>query len=534
MNLTEKQPSSPRVALSTADEVGQPGTPDWDSLGRKWWAHVQVLADAKMEGRETGSVGMANAAAYVTEQFRVSGLQPAGVGGYRQPMEFDVTQTDPARSSLEIVRDGKVWPITLNEDAVIIATSGTKETMEAEAVFVGYGLRIPEQNYDDLAGRDLNGKIAVYILGGPKEISGTMKAHYASPYERVKALTDVGAVGLIFIQNPLSPEAPFVRLADTLRQPWMELRDPGPGIPLPLSLALAFNSDSAEMLFSGSGHSFREVVAEISAGRSAPHFPLAGKIRARVGMTRRDARCENVVGVLPGSDPTLGHEYVVVSAHLDHIGVGKSIAGDNIFYGAMDNASGVASLIAIAQDLHRRGARPKRSILFLAVTGEEKMLLGSQYFVTHPTVTGPLVANLNLDCHLPLFPLKYLEVQGIEESSLSDDVRLAGKEMGVEIHTAYEPDRVMFIRSDQYSFIKVGTPALLCSFGYVHGSTEEKLYKAWFSERYHATKDSLDQPVDFVAAAQFNSLFEKLVLHVANADRRPTWNPDSFFNRFVH
>ncbi|MFZ1024254.1 MAG: M28 family peptidase [Thermoplasmata archaeon] len=180
-----------------------------------------------------------------------------------------------------------------------------------------------------------------------------------------------------------------------------------------------------------------------------------------------------------------------------------------------------------------RGTKPKRSILFLAVTGEEKMLLGSQYFATHPTVSGSLVANLNLDCHLPLFPLKYLEVQGLEESSLGDDVRAVGVESGVEVHTAHEPDRVLFIRSDQYSFIKVGVPALLCSFGFVRGSTEEKLYKAWFAERYHGFKDNLDQPVDIAAAGQFNRLFEKLVLRVANADRRPTWNPDSFFSRFA-
>jgi hypothetical protein len=507
--------------------------PDWDSLGRKWWSHVQVLADAKMEGRETGSGGMAKAASYVTEQFRAGGLQPAGVGGYSQPMEFAVTQIDPTQSSLELIRDGKAQSVKLGEDAVIIATSGTEEWLEAEAVFVGYGLRIPEQSYDDLAGLELKGKIAVYILGGPKEISGTVKAHYASPYERAKALTESGAIGLIFIPNPNIPEAPFVRLADTLQQPWMELRDPGPGIPRPLSSTLAFNPESAEMLFSGSPLSFQEVVTQLGAGRPAPHFPLAVKIRSHVRMTRRDAICKNVIGVIPGSDPALSHEFVAVSAHLDHIGVGKSTAGDNVFHGAMDNASGVASLIEVAHGLRDRGIRPKRSILFLAVTGEEKMLLGSQYFVTHTTVTGPLVANLNLDCHLPLFPLKYLEVQGAEESSLGDDVRFVGKEMGVEIHTAYEPDRVMFIRSDQYSFIKAGTPALLCSFGFVRGSAEEKLIKAWFAERYHATQDGLTQPVDLAAAAHFNALFEKLVIRVANADHRPTWNPDSFFNRFV-
>ncbi len=532
-NVTKQPPLDPRVALGTGSDVGPVEDPDWEALGRKWWSHVQVLADTKMEGRETGGPGMARSAAYVMEQFRAMGLQPAGVDGYSQPMDYFVAQIDPSLSSLELLRDGEVRGIALGVDAVMVATSRSAETLEAEAAFVGYGLTIPELKYEDLAGQDLKDKVAVYVQGGPEGISGTIKAHCASPYERVRALTNAGAVGLIFIPNPKVPEGPFSRMAIALRQPSMELRDPGPGVPSPLSLIVAFNPERAEMLFSGSGHSFEEVAAGLRSDRPLPRFPLVGKIRARVKVTRRVAACQNVVGVLPGSDPALKDEHVVVSAHLDHLGVGEPRNGDNVYHGAMDNASGVASLIELARGMHDRGTKPKRSILFLAVTGEEKLLLGSQYFATHPTVTGPLVANLNLDCYLPLFPLKYLEVHGLEESSLGDDIRTLGVESGVEIHTSYEPDRVMFIRSDQYNFIKVGVPALYCSFGFVRGSAEERLHKAWFAERYHGPEDNLDQPVDFVGAAQFNSLFERLLLRVANADRRPSWKPDSFFNRFV-
>jgi Zn-dependent M28 family amino/carboxypeptidase len=250
-------------------------------------------------------------------------------------------------------------------------------------------------------------------------------------------------------------------------------------------------------------------------------------------VARWKAKCQNLVGVLPGSDPNLKDEYVVLSAHLDHLGIGEPVNGDRIYNGAMDNASGVASLIEIAHAIKDSELKPRRSLLFLAVTGEEKFLLGSQYFATHPTVTGPIVANINFDCFLPLFPLNYLEIQGLGESSLGEAIREIGRQVNVEAHSEYEPDRILFIRSDQYNFIKQGVPALMCGLGYLRGSAEERLSKAWSRDRYHGPGDDLDQPVDLAAAAQFNDLMERLVLRVANDDRRPTWNPKSFFNRFV-
>ncbi len=222
-----------------------------------------------------------------------------------------------------------------------------------------------------------------------------------------------------------------------------------------------------------------------------------------------------------------------MSAHLDHVGIGEPVNGDRIYSGAMDDASGDASLIEIARSLKESRATPKRSILFLSVTGEEKGLLGSQYFATHPTVSGRLVAGLNMDMFLPLFPLKYLEVQGLSESSLGDDIRAVAESANVSVQADKEPEHNRFIRSDQYSFIKHGVPALAFKFGYIPGTPEEEIFKAWYAERYHAPSDDLDQPVDLVAAAQFNAILEKLILRVANAVRRPEWKPDSFFRRFA-
>jgi hypothetical protein len=507
--------------------------PDWPALGQRWWTHVQFLADDSLEGRDTGSRGFEKAAGYMAEQFRAAGLQPAGSDGYRQPMDFHVVRIDEDRSSLNLLHEGKVQAVKLGDDAILGVSSHAAENVEAAAVFVGFGLTVPELGYDDLAGHDVKGKIVVFITGGPAEISGPIKAHYQSGEERRRALLKAGAIGTISIPNPKNTEVPWSRIAASRFQPRMELSDPGQDVPLPLQIVITFNPAQAEMLFADSGHSFQEVLAAVNAGKPLPHFPLAVKIHAREGMTRSEVKSENVVGVLPGSDAVLKKEYVVISAHLDHLGIGEPVNGDRIYNGAMDDASGDASLIEIARALKDSGAKPRRSILFLSVTGEEKGELGSQYFAAHPTVSGSIVADLNMDMYLPLFSLKYLEVQGLGESTLGDDIRTVAKQAGVQVQADKEPEHNRFIRSDQYSFIKKGIPALAFKFGYIPGGPEEKIFKAWYAERYHAPSDDVSQPVDLAAAAQFDAILEALALRVADAERRPVWKPDSFFQRFV-
>jgi len=275
-------------------------------------------------------------------QFRAVGFEPAGVEGYRQPMDFDVVRIDETRCSLDLVRDGKVEPVKLGDDAILGVNSHAAEIVEASAVFVGYGLTVPERNYDDLAGQDLKGKIVVFVTGGPTAMAGPIKAHYQSSEERRKALVKAGVIGTIAIPNPKSAEVPWSRIAASRFQPRMELRDPGHDVPPPLPVSILVNPARAEILFAGSGHAFAEVLAGVNADQPLPHFPLSAKIRARVGMTRSEAKSENVVGVFPGSDPKLKKEYVVVSAHLDHLGIGEPVNGDRIYNGAMDDASGDA------------------------------------------------------------------------------------------------------------------------------------------------------------------------------------------------
>jgi Zn-dependent M28 family amino/carboxypeptidase len=509
--------------------------PDWEALGKRWWAHVQFLADDKLEGRNTGSAGFEKAAVYVAEQFKESGLKPAGEHGYVQTVEFNVMQIDEGDSSIELVRDGKATPVKLGDETFFeLANSEMPQTVEAAAVFVGYGLSVPELKYDDFAGQDLKGKIAVYVKGGPKTMSTEIKAHYQSEDERMKSLRKAGAIGVAEIPNPKATEVPWSRTSASRLQAEMELSDKSVGEKNDLQLALAINPVFADAFFAGSGHRFQEVLSALDADQPLPHFPLAVKVKTKLSMKKWKVKSENLAGVLEGSDPALSKEYVVISAHLDHLGIGEPVNGDKIYNGAMDDASGIASLLEVARRMKESGAKPKRSILFLTVTGEEKGLLGSSYFVGHPTVKRKsIVADLNMDMYLPLFPLKYLEVQGLNESTLGEDIRAACAEAGVQVQADKQPDHNRFIRSDQYSFIRKGVPALAFKFGWVPGTPEEKKFNDWYKERYHGPADDLTQPVDLEGAGQFTAILEKLALRVANDPQRPAWKAESFFKRFA-
>ena len=506
---------------------------DWDARGQRWWSHVRVLADDSMEGRDTGSRGYQRAADYVTEQFRKAGLEPAGVDGFRQPVDFEVFQLDEKESSANLILNGSNRAIKLREDAQFGVSSQTAPDLEVEAVFVGYGLEIPELNYSDLAGLDLRGKIAVFFRGGPSSLPTPIKAHYNSPEERNRSLRKAGVVGVISLANPKVPDLPWPRMATGLLLPRMELKEGGPPESRPLPLVMLFNPNRFDLLVEGSGHTVSEIMQGLGGPGPLPRFPLAFRLRSHVKVRHWTATCSNVVGVLRGSDASLRDEYVVGTAHLDHLGIGEPINGDSIYSGAMDNASGIATLIEIARLLRDSGAKPKRSILFLAVTGEEKGLRGSEHFARHPTVSGDLVADLNMDMFLPLFPFTHLEVQGLEESSLGPKLRTIASQAGIETHGAHVPDQVLFIRSDQYNFVKIGVPSLMLSIDYKPGSPEEKIAGAFFRDRYHAPADDTEQPIDLPAAAQFTDLLGHLMLEVANDSPRPTWNPDSFFRKFA-
>ena len=501
--------------------------------GKTWWDYVKVLADDNMEGRETGSAGLRRAEAYIVDQLKQAGLQPAGTDGYYQTVKFQSRQIIEKDSSIALVRNGKVEPLTLGEDAFFSTRIDLAPELQASLVFVGYGLRIPEKNYDDLAGLDLNGKVAVILNGSPADIPGPLASHYQSSAERWKTLHQAGAVGIIGIANPASMDIPWSRMSLSRTHPSMALADPEFNETEGERLALIFNPASAGKLFEGSGHSFDELLTIAKDRKQLPRFPLAASIKVKTKLEKKDLESANVIAKLPGDDPDLKKEYVVLSAHIDHLGIGEPINGDRIYNGAMDNASGSALLLDVASSLKKSPEKLKRSLLFLFVTGEEKGLLGSKYFTAHPTVDPKaMVADINVDMFLPIVPLKILTVFGLAESDLGDMAREVAQAHGITVQADPEPQRNIFIRSDQYNFIRHGIPALAMGVGATPGSPEQKIFKDWLTQRYHAPSDDLNQPVDLSAAALYEEVVRGLMVSVARDPRRPHWKQDSFFRRY--
>jgi peptidase M28-like protein len=517
---------------------------DLASEGAAWWAHIKFLADDSLEGRNVGTPGFDKALDYVEGQFKAIGLKPAGTSGYRQPLKLDSRTLVPEQSSLSLVRNGTEEPLAIGQDATLNARGELDGSTEAQMVFVGYGMSIPDAGWDDFAGQNLRGKIAVYVNAfPPAKVSDNVRSHVNTADQRWLELKRAGAIGVATIA-PVAPGRGGAAGAGAGGAG----RAGGGGTPAPVItlldrtlvdaagqiIAMSLSQSGAAKVLAGSGHTVDELNQLVADGKPLPRFPIAGTLKAHAKLNRQTIDTANVAGMVEGSDPKLKSEYVIMTAHLDHVGIGRAVNGDNIYNGAMDDASGVAAVIETARLLKSSGVKTKRSVVFVAVTAEEKGLLGSRYFAGHPTVPfESIVADINLDMFLPLYPLKVIEVQGLAESSLGESVREAAKTLGVDVQTDREPEQNRFIRSDQYSFIRRGVPALAFKFGYEFGSADETTRRNWVRDVYHQPNDDTKQPVDLEAAAKFNRVIMTLLQRVANDTARPTWNTDSFFKRFA-
>lgn len=503
--------------------------------GNSWWSHVRFLADDSLEGRDTGSEGLRKAQAYAVEQFQKAGLEPAGTNGFYQTVHFNQYQVDESKSSLALLTNGQVKTLSFADDAYI-STRSTRASanLSATLVFIGYGLQIPEKNLDELAGLDLKGKVVVYLAGSPSDIPTALASHYQTAGERWKSLRAAGAIGTITIANPASMDIPWARISVNRNHPSMDLADPEFNETPGLQLGVTFNPASAEQLFAGSGHTFAEIAALGKDRKPLPHFALAVSLKANAVILTKTLESANLVAKLIGSDPALKGEFVVLSAHIDHVGIGAPINGDRIYNGAMDDGSGSALVMDIAASLKAHPEKLQRSILFLLVTAEEKGLLGSKYFSAHPTVAPKsIVADVNVDMFLPIVPLKILKIEGIEESDLGARAATIAQSMGIKPIPDPEPLRNTFVRSDQYNFIRHGVPAVKCDVGFELGSPEQKIFKDWLTNRYHAPSDDVNQPVDLQSAATYEEFTRRLLIETANTPTRPRWKPDSFFRRYA-
>lgn len=523
------------IVVSAAIASARAETPPRHFDGHSWWSHVKILADDDMEGRQTGSDGLKRAEAYVVEQLKRAGLEPAGTEGFYQTVPFIKRQIDETQSSAALVHEGVATPLELGPDAFFgTKVDVSRDEISAPLVFVGNGLKVPEAGVDDLAGLEVKGKIVVLLAGSPASVSAALAGHYSSVGERWKMLREAGAIGMITIPNPASMDVPWIRTSANRTAPTMDLDDPTFSEVAGLKVAMTFNPAQAEKLFVGSGHTFREIAVLGKDRAVLPHFPLAVSLKARATINETKLESANVIARLPGTDPKLKDEFVVLSAHIDHLGIGAAIDGDKIYNGAMDDGSGCALLLDLAYALRAQPEKLRRSVLFAFVVAEEKGLLGSKYFAARPTVPiRAIVADIHTDMFLPIAPGKTLIVKGLAESELGERAAAVARAFGVRPIADPEPLRNSFVRSDQYSFIRRGIPAVKLDYGAEPGTPEHAVYKAWLTQRYHAPSDDLNQPVDLEAAARYEEIIRALLIETANTDARPQWKADSFFRRYA-
>lgn len=502
-------------------------------------AHLNFLADDLLEGREAGSRGYDIAAHYVASQFMQYGLAPKGdKGGYLQRVPLRATRLVQESPVVEIRSKSGTEVLTYLEDyAVGGSLLEDQSEVTAPLVFVGYGIHADRFGHNDYAQIGVKGKIVVVLTGKPSRFPTEEGAHFSSADHKRAVAAQHGAVGMIVLQTPLAEKTvAFARNKDYRFIPAMSWVDASgktarelPAMQNRISLSLP----ASRKLFTQVDAKLDDIYALAAANQPVPRMDLNLSVRMFKKSTRSDVVSSNVVGVIEGSDPTLKNEYVVFSAHLDHLGQVKEKSGDNIFNGAMDNSTGVATLIETARLFSQAKVKPKRSILFVAVTAEEKGLLGADYFASNPTVpAGSMVANVNLDMPLLTYDFKNVMAFGAEHSTLKGTATRALKKMGMELIPDPWPEQGLFTRSDHYMFVRQGVPSIFLATGMGSSNKEENPGKLWgefLTKRYHQPNDDLSQPINFDAAARFAELNYNIALEIANAAERPAWNKGDFF-----
>jgi len=508
------------------------------SRGHAIRAHRRFLADDLLRGRGTGSREYEIAARYVAARLEGLGLEPAGDDGtFLQTVPLRGARVDVHSARMEIRRGAEVTPLEWEKDFVMVGDPTRPEVaVAAPVVFVGHGVVAPDQSHDDYASVDVDGKMVLVVAGAPSSFPDTQLAYYSSTAVKVAEAGARGAVGILTVRSlEMAARYPWdsvTRNAGRESFRWLASDTrPQPDLPGVRGGAL-LSHGAATRLFEGAERSLEEALAAVAQGR-AGSFGLPTEVALSSRSTHRDLGAPNVAGILRGGDPRLREEYVVYTAHLDHLGVGVPDGDDEIYNGAYDNAMGVSIVIEVARMLSEAARRPRRSMLFLFVAAEEAGLLGSEYFVQNPTVPiGDVVADVNVDMPLFLFPMAEVTAFGAQHTSLSGHVARAAEAAGVRVVPDPFPEEVVFIRSDQYAFVKRGVPAIMLAPGMVSADPAidgRELTMEFITRRYHTPKDDLGEHVDWASAERFVLANYLLGLGVANAADRPSWNGGDFF-----
>jgi Peptidase family M28/PA domain len=487
--------------------------------------HVQFLASDLLEGRGTGARGHEIAAEYVATQFESIGLEPGADGSWRQEITF--LKTTPTAATITLARDGAA-PVTLKLGQDFVSTGdplSDEKRLEAELVFAGFGVTAPDQKHDDYDGLDTRSKIVVIWSGAPKTFPNAVRAHYSSTLNKIETAARHGAAGLIVVNTPLDAQrSPFARAVRQMKlgaMNWLDHRGVPHGVVPRVSFVTTLSQPAAHTVLG---------VDDIDKARRGP---LPWRATIDLDTTRERVKSANVVGLLRGSDPQLAKEHLVYTSHLDHLGISEPVDGDSINNGAFDNASGIAALIEVARAFATQSPTPRRSIVFIATTAEEKGLRGADYFANNPTVPfESIVGNINVDMILMHRPLRSVTVGGAETNDLGDLARDVAREMQLDLRPDPAPEEVTFVRSDQYPFVKRGIPAIVPNAGHADADPEvAKVALAWRRTRYHMPQDDLSQPIDYSVGAMLAEFAYRIGLAAANRDARPQWKPGDFFGQ---
>jgi Zn-dependent M28 family amino/carboxypeptidase len=501
--------------------------------------HMSVLADDRLEGRGLGSAGYDEALNYVETTLKSYGLQAAGEqGSFHQRVPLRNSIVTEGTSSMAVRSGANTRTLTYGKDYLLSAdlVRGEVRIADAPVAFVGYGVSAATLGYDDYAaGVDVKGKVVAYLSGAPAKLPSNERAYYSSGAVKEAEAAKRGAIGTISFTSPDDPRFRWDVSVATSKQggfAWLDAQgNPSRG-DASLRGSASLNHSGVEALFTGAPQAPAEVFA--AAATSTPQaFDLATRVSLATHSTHRDVDSANLVARLEGSDPVLKNEHVVYIAHVDHFGRGVAMNGDDIYNGAHDNASGVAIVLEVAHAYSTLKTRPRRSVLFLFVTAEERGLLGSDYFARNPTVPrGGVVADLTLDMPFLYHPLLDIVPYGAQHSTLIVPVTRAAKHLGIGIATDPIPEQVLFIRSDHFSFVRQGVPSLFIKSGFQTGDPSRdgaKINAAYRRDVYHKPNDDMSQAFDFDAGAQHARLNFLTGWMVAQETARPAWNAGDFF-----
>ncbi|MBC5992643.1 M28 family peptidase [Pontibacter cellulosilyticus] len=495
--------------------------------------HIWYLADDKLLGRKPGTPGYETAVAYVIDQYKKMGVQPGGENGtYLQTVKLRTAKTGDASMLLTDLKNTSTQLTAGKDFAVYPNPKDPSTTVQAPLVFAGYGITAPDLGYDDYAGLDAKGKIVVVMRGAPESFPNTVSSYSMDLQTILKNAAEHGAVGVIV--GSANPKAPVTNLRNGVNNVMHANGEVAFSRTYheDIKLLAAVNQEVTDKLLTSAGINLTEAFVSMKSGKPAS-TELGYSATAAYTSNYKDIESHNVIGKIEGSDPQLKNEYVMHSAHLDHVGIGAPVDGDSIYNGAHDNASGVASLLEIANVYSRLKKNPKRSVLLVMVTAEEMGLLGSAYFAKYPTVpANSIVADINTDMPTIIAPLLSVVPLGAPHSSLMQQVTKAADYLDLDIEADPEPDQNRFVRSDQYSFVTQGIPALHIKYGNKTADGKNNLdetVKVWRAKYYHKPQDGIDGVFDFEAGKKYVQLNFLIGYLVAQSEQRPTWNQGDFF-----